>query len=81
MFKLGDEVECKKNLQHFIIDKVLESGIYIIEEVNKDGWIWSSKFPNPYYATGFLEKNFHNPMLFKISSRQLRSEKLEEIGL
>ena len=95
-FKVGDEVEYtagldKNNHGLYVVDNSLINKIYIIEEIDKNGWIWSSKFPNPYCATRnrsnkftesrILQKNFHNPFVFKISTRQLRSEKLEEIGL
>jgi hypothetical protein len=75
-FKVGDEVEYDINFS----DSFKFTDIYIIEEVNYDEWIWSSQFPTPYMEYSF-KKNYHNPLAFKISKRQLREIKLKDIGI
>ena len=73
--KVGDEVEYIGQNEEYM------GRFFIIEEVKEKGWIWSSQFPNPYLISDPTHKNFHNPNKFKISTRQTRNQKLEEIGI
>jgi hypothetical protein len=74
--KIGDEVESIK-----------KNRTYIVEEINNStGWIWSKDFG---YCEGDFNffgprnkyKRFRSPNGFRLSKKQIRENKLKELGL
>jgi hypothetical protein len=77
--KVGGEVEYID--QNEYMKKYMGSRCFIVEEVRENGWIWSSQFPYAYQIGDPSRKNFHNANRFKISTRQTRNQKLEDLGI
>jgi hypothetical protein len=70
-FKIGEEISYKESYTN---------DVFIIEDIDADGWIWSSNFYSPTYNNnGKLVRNYHNPSYFKKTDCQLRQDKLDSI--
>ena len=55
---------------------------FIIEEVDKNGWIWHSGIEIPYLDDDI--KNYQSPYGFRkliLSKQLIRNKKLEELGI
>jgi len=49
--KIGDEVlDIGENYQ--------PKGVFIVEEIRSDGWVWGSGMTKPYYGKDNKKKNF-----------------------
>lgn len=54
--KSDKDFNVELNIGDTVIDVYSDEGTFHIEEINQDGWIWSSEMKNPYYDGN--KKNF-----------------------